>query len=352
MSTCRFILSATLAAAFAAQATASQAQLATCAGIADDRERLGCYDALARRQEPVQLLAPTAPSVAPPVSPPVASSGSADMPQPAQASDLETRWELRPDLQHGIFNLSPYQPLYALAHGTNSTNSSPSSPTHPATAPSDIRLDHVEAKLQLSLKTKLIEDILGGSADLWFGYTQQSYWQVANSRYSSPFRETNYQPEAILVQPLAFALGGVHARFVGLSLTHQSNGRGESLSRSWNRVIGNLALEAGPWSLQIRPWARIDTASGAHDDNPDIEDFMGRGELVAVYRNAGQVLTFTGRHTLRGGDRSRGAAEIDWAFPLTGSLKGHLQVFTGYGESLIDYNHRQTTVGVGVSFFD
>jgi phospholipase A1 len=27
-------------------------------------------------------------------------------------------------------------------------------------------------------------------------------------------------------------------------------------------------------------------------------------------------------------------------------------VFSGYGLNLIDYNHRQTTVGVGVSFLD
>ena len=51
-------------------------------------------------------------------------------------------------------------------------------------------------------------------------------------------------------------------------------------------------------------------------------------------------------------DRSRGSLRLDWAIPLVGSLNAHVQLFSGYGLNLIDYNHRQTTLGVGVSFFD
>ena len=36
-------------------------------------------------------------------------------------------------------------------------------------------------------------------------------------------------------------------------------------------------------------------------------------------------------------------------FPLSGVLHGHLQWFTGYGESMVDYNIRQNRIGLGVT---
>src|SRR5207245_11785868 len=144
-------------------------------------------------------------------------------------------------------------------------------------------------------------------------------------------------PAVILVRPWALADHGIDAAYFGASLTHESNGRGGSLSRSWNRVIGEVAVANGPWSLQLRPWVRVDTATGNNDDNPDISDFVGRGEVIATYRQHGNVVTLTARHTLRSGEDSRGSARLDWACTLTGKLSGHVQFFTGYGESLIAY---------------
>src|SRR5688500_7473490 len=310
-------------------ASTSYAQLSSCVRIPDPAARLACYDELARAE--------AAGDVRPmPAAPAAHAKPDAHAPT-AKATVLEQRWELRPDLERGILNLVPHKPIYGLVHWTNDANDQPSSPTRVFGPIQDIELDRAEGKFQLSFKTKVMENVLDSPGDLWFGYSQVSYWQVGNSRYSSPFRETNYEPEATFVYPLQIGAGDLRLRFASITLNHQSNGRSGSLSRSWNRLIGEAAAEYGPWSFHVRPSTRVLARGGERDDNPDIEDFAGRGELRVVHRAGGHVLTLTGRHSLRSGSRSHGGAQLDWAFPIAGSMNGHVQVFTGYGQNLIDY---------------
>jgi phospholipase A1 len=44
--------------------------------------------------------------------------------------------------------------------------------------------------------------------------------------------------------------------------------------------------------------------------------------------------------------------QVNWASPfkIGHSSQLHLQFSSGYGDSLIDYNHWQTTIGIGVVF--
>jgi phospholipase A1 len=335
----RLLLAATWAAALLSMPAAGLAQpsAADCIAIAEPTARLACYDQLHGRPD-----AAAAPAAHTPAAAPAAATSS-----PA-SSHLDLRWDL--DGPHGaLFAPRPYRPVYLLpATWTDHVNRHPVSPSPAHSVTDDLTLKAVEAKYQLSLKAKFAEDLLGTPLSLWGGYTQSSRWQVYNGADSRPFRETNYEPELMLVWPMQAEMLGWRLRMASLSLNHQSNGRSLPLSRSWNRVIGTLALERGDWVAELRPWVRIHE-NAADDDNPDIEDYIGRGE-VRIGRYWGEsALMLQLRHSLRAGEISRGSAQVEWTFPLAGALHGYLQVFNGHGESLVDYNLRQTKVGLGVT---
>lgn len=338
-----------------------------CVALESNADRLSCYDTLfkvpeaekttllSERQAAKELAPePTQPEtlkekISQGVSTIFASEGSKIDPN---HSLLDRRWELSPDSKLGTWNIRAHQPVYLLpAFWTSDKNEFPQSPNVNNTVDTDQNLKSTESKFQLSLKTKAVENLLGDNGDIWLGYTQSSRWQVYNSEESRPFRETNYEPEASLIFRTNYEILGLNARLLGLTFNHQSNGRADPLSRSWNRIMMNIGFERDNFALMLRPWYRIEEDS-KNDNNPDIKNYMGRGDLTAFYRWNDHDFSLMLRHSLKGGDDAHGAAQFDWVFPISGKLRGHFQLFDGYGESLIDYNHRATYVGLGVSLMN
>ena len=264
-------------------------------------------------------------------------------PEKSRGFSLADHWELDQQHRRGIFNFRPHHANYLMVTRTAHPNDEPYRPFRKL-ADFNTDLSHNELVYQLSFKTKVAEGIASKPVDLWFGYTQNSFWQAGNRQASSPFRETNYQPELMLVTPLNFNLLGVHASFLNLGVVHQSNGQTSTLSRSWNRVYAQLGLERAGFTMVGRVWKRVnETASD--DDNPDIVDYMGRGDLNVTYRSNGHDYSALLRRNFSTG---RGAVQLSWAFPLAGHFKGYMQYFSGYGQSLIDYNYYQNVLGVGL----
>lgn len=251
------------------------------------------------------------------------------------------------------FKLLSYKPIYVLlANYTTDVNMSPTSSNPNNVLQLAIPYNPVELKFQLSFKTKILHNILGKKlgGDLWGGYTQSSRWQIYNNSLSRPFRETNYQPEVFLLFGTPYRIGNFKGVFTGFGLNHESNGRSDPLSRSWNRVIFQFGWEVNQLQIVLNPWIRLPEAENK-DDNPDIEDYMGRAELELGYKEGKHGFQLAVRHSLKSGNRSHASARIDYSYRFIKNLKFHAQVFTGYGESLIDYNHNQTTFGIGLSLY-
>ena len=373
------LLAATMTACCAAAAQESQPRVTAeaCAAIETDASRLACYDTAFGRSasdtQAADAAAKRASDLAQQERKTDTANEDASLRERARhrlgavfgndeayaearanagkGSLLDSRWELAKDSKLGVFQMRAYKPVYLLpAFWTSNVNETPSSSNPDNTVTTPQELTSVETKFQISFKTKIAENLFGDNGDLWTAFTQSSRWQVYNGDQSRPFRETNYEPEAMLVFRNNYSVGGWKGRMTGIGINHQSNGRGDPLSRSWNRVILNIGLDRENWAFVVRPWWRIPEGHG--DDNPDIQNYIGRGDAMLVYSKDGHEFSLLGRHSLRGGDDSHGSLQMDWGFPIDRTLRGRLQVFHGYGESLIDYNHKATYVGLGISLLE
>jgi phospholipase A1 len=289
-----------------------------CAQIPSPRERLACYDRTHAR----------------PVKP--------------RASILESLWPSVEDEDRERLTLMGHHTNYLLPlRMSNRPNETPVSPTRGATSAGD--LSPTETKYQISIKTPLRRRLFDGRLELWLAYTQHSHWQVL--RDSGPFRETNYEPEAMALVRLDQKLPVFDLRYVNVGIVHQSNGRDGGMSRSWNRVYAQFGFQRGDdLALLVRPWIRLPELERV-DNNPDVTSFMGRAEVTLMKRweSVAASLTLRSNLSLSGG---RGAVQLDIYVPLYRQLKGYVQLFSGYGESLIDYNHRQSTLGAGVALLE
>lgn len=338
--------------------TVAPADIRACTGIKNDARRLACYDrAAGRTQMPAAekhkaLITSPTPRFFQHEPASTANIREENGPHPAPLSLLDSRWELSPQSKLGTFNLRGYKPIYVLpAFATTHQNNLPSSPNPLNTEHVPLGMENIEGKFQLSFKTKIWQGVFGNTGDLWVGYTQDSYWQVYNSKLSRPFRETDYEPEMMLVFDTNYQLLGWHGRLLSIGINHQSNGQSDPLSRSWNRVMAQIGFERKNWTVIVRPWWRI-PEHGANDNNPDISNYMGRADMEIVHEWRGQEFSLMLRDSLRGGSQQHGAGRVTWSFPLAGNLRGYMELFKGYGESIIDYNHNATYLGIGISLLD
>jgi phospholipase A1 len=263
---------------------------------------------------------------------------------PQEQSALEGRLKREKETRTSEFVITPHRPNYILPVTYNtSVNMEPY-------GPDGDQLDAVEIKFQISFKATVAEEIFGKNGDVYFAYTQVSLWQAYNRDVSSPFRETNYEPEAFLQFDTNVPVLGLRNRLLTFGIVHQSNGRSDPLSRSWNRVYAEFVLDRRRFAMSVKPWYRFQEPAET-DDNPDINRYLGPGEIRMAYEWKKYVAGIMLRSNFRP-DNHYGAVQLEGSFPITNKFKGYFQYFYGYGETLIDYNARTNRIGIGVLLTD
>ena len=343
--------------ASAALAQAAPSTVADCRGIAASMERLACYDAVSgHAADAPKGTAGTPAAAASPSSPVPRRADSDGAARPTTTSMIDTAWGFDPN--SAPYDISFYNANYLLfGRYSDNVNKAPFMPLVQGTAQEQLDISSTEAKFQISFKARVwtSDDRRWG---LWAAYTQQSQWQLYNGDTSRPFRDNNYMPELFVsYRPDVDLGGGFNWKLLNVGYKHQSNGRSDlissggnnGLSRSWDRLFAEFGIEREDLALFGTLWYRLPESS-SKDDNPDITDYLGHGKLSALYRWRGNTFSGAVRGNLRTG---KGAVEAGWFSPrLFGPLRAYVQVFSGYGESLIDYNWNQTTIGAGVALSD
>jgi len=327
--------------------------LSRCTAISDREQRWRCYDE---------------------VTSATSSRNSNDNPEEdtcgAEYTALSRQWNTRPNCESKLYRLVPYRQNYLIVRYSNNPNNHPTGAIFGPV--SDQKLEQPELKFQLSIKVKVAEQI-GNLADLWFGYTQQSNWQAFNSANVRPFRDTDYEPELILGFPLRAqgSVLGLAPRMINLGLVHQSNGQRDPFERSWDRVYAQIGLDRDVdkahdrFAVLARAWYRL-PETPSEDDNPDIQHYLGYGDLLFFWRHGDSNVSALLRNNVQT-QNNRGSLQFNWSIPITRApsldnakvlppidheLRFYVQFFTGYGETLIDYNHYQTTIGIGLMLTD
>lgn len=199
----------------------------------------------------------------------------------------------------------------------------------------------VETEFQVSIKYDFATNFLGLGEVYSIGYTQKSFWQLY--AYSAYFRESNYNPEAFVTLPIQEFKSFNYLKVVRLAYGHQSNGRGGDQERSWDYLYGSFYFQTGFLFTKIQLWNKV----GSLKYNPDLMDYMGYGSLEFILPYKKHLFKIMSRNILS----DKRAIEVNYSYPMFGSkdLFFYLKAFSGYGESLVDYNNNINKVGIGFS---
>lgn len=198
--------------------------------------------------------------------------------------------------------------------------------------PDDVHPEDTEAEFQISLQQQLLR------SRFHVAYTQTAFWQVYDSGNERPFREVTHNPQAFYrLEPTTNPFAPIG---LDIGYDHTSNGQSDPESRGWDRAYVRPEYTSQRWRVGLMLWGPVHR----QENNKNITDFMGHHQLEVDWHVTDDTrLSWMSRYSFSEG---RGAVRLRATHP-SGDGFAFLQVFHGYGESLIDYDQELTRVGIG-----
>jgi phospholipase A1 len=199
-----------------------------------------------------------------------------------------------------------------------------------------------DASFQISIRQRLTKSVLPFKTFAYLTYTQKSFWDIYAK--SSPFRDTNYNPGIGLGKYIFHQNKLVGAAFA--QIKHESNGRDEEESRSWNYLsISMKYFFNARFNLAGEFW--IPYVDGGN--NKDLLDYRGLGYISLNYISNKQKWWLSADFNPRKGFGNVNTT-MTASFRVSQKSNQYLfaRFFQGYGESLMDYNKYTMNIRVGI----
>ncbi len=193
---------------------------------------------------------------------------------------------------------------------------------------------------------------------VYFGYSQKSLWDLWNFDESLPFIENNYSAEIFYLYEYNDKKSSLKQLQFGFE--HESNGLGgdeEDKSRSWNKLYVGAKYQFGEtFTFAPRIWFPF-----TRKDNKDIKEFMGFGEIFiekVFYGNSLDIAFQLNFHKGFSKQLDRLGVEFNTIigpFKLNNAktiipMGIFIQLWHGYGETLLQYNKSVTKLRAGFSY--
>lgn len=211
------------------------------------------------------------------------------------------------------------------------------------------------AEFQFSLKFQLFDftNQYHPLTNLYFAYTQTSYWDLISSDPS--FFDTSYKPSVFAYRPDIFS---THDHSFQLDLQagaeHESNGQGGAKERSLYQAYLQPTFTFGkPGHLQLALQPRVWTYFFVGNNNPDIAQYRGYANLTAALtlkKDPDSWKNFQVMTKFQIGDEGdHPGFWIDFRYKIPHfNPTIQVQYFTGYGQTLRQYNEKDHGLRAGL----
>ena len=251
-----------------------------------------------------------------------------------KSQDFQTLDSMFSLYQPFLKNISAYKPIYFL-----------------------VGADPSETRFQFSFRYRFLNPGLSlvkkyhWIQGVHLAYSQTSFWDL--KARSQPFKDSSYMPELFFLTPSLLKNFGIEDFFFQTGYQHESNGRGEELSRSTNylyfKPIFIFFHKRNPFGIQVAPKFWI-YANNDNETNPDLKDYRGYFDLgIKAGKADGFIIETHFRDARKGG-----SFRIDITYPLNNLFKNidlyfQLQYVNALAENLINYKQRSRAFRLGFS---